>query len=173
MRSCIGEASLGRARPVGASRGADATGYPGGFDAHAGIRLRHPLGVELGGAVDRGQAQRFAPGVGEAVGDVGRSDHDLPAANHHRVVAEPDAGLARFDHEHLGGASLLSGCVVGVVGAGEDRAGAAGDAVIAGLSGAPAWALQLAVMPGVQASGGRDGRWPGRRVRLDGRTSLQ
>jgi hypothetical protein len=35
-------------------------------------------------------------------GTVRRSDHDLPASNHHRLVAELEPGLARFDDEHLG-----------------------------------------------------------------------
>jgi len=35
------------------------------------------------------------------MGDVRRSDHDLPAASDHRVVAELETGLSRFDHEHL------------------------------------------------------------------------
>jgi hypothetical protein len=66
-----------------------------------GVRLSEPLGVELGCAVDRGQPQRLGTGVGESVGDVGRSNHELPAANAHRVIAELEPGLPRFDHEHL------------------------------------------------------------------------
>lgn len=38
------------------------------------------------------------------------------------------------------------------------------------VSGVPAWALQLAVIAGIQPSGIGDGRWPGRRARRDGRT---
>jgi hypothetical protein len=35
------------------------------------------------------------------VGDVGRADHHLAAADDQGVIAEAEAGLTRFDHKHL------------------------------------------------------------------------